>query len=70
VVRFGFEHLRLQRIQALIHPQHEAGLRVARKAGFQEEGLLRQYVYNERTGAWEDQRMLAILRTEWSPDSA
>jgi [ribosomal protein S5]-alanine N-acetyltransferase len=64
VVKFGFTNLQLQRIQLMTHPQHQAAIRVAQKAGFQDEGLLRQYVYNERTGTWEDQRMFAILRTE------
>jgi ribosomal-protein-alanine N-acetyltransferase len=52
VVKFGFANLQLQRIQLMTHPQHQAAIRVAQKAGFQEEGLLRQHVYNERMGAW------------------
>ncbi len=63
-VRFGFAHLALHRVQLLTHPQHEAAIRVARKAGFQEEGILRQFVRNERTGQWEDQRMFSILRSD------
>jgi ribosomal-protein-alanine N-acetyltransferase len=65
VVRFGFVHLHLQRIQLLTHPQHQPAIRVAGKAGFQEEGLLRQYMYNERTNQWVDQRMFSIVRGEW-----
>ena len=67
VVKFGFTNLQLQRIQLMTHPQHQAAMRVALKAGFQEEGILRQHVYNERTGGWEDQRMFSIVRGEWEP---
>ena len=66
-VTFGFDRLWLRRIQMLVHPEHKAAIRAAGKAGFQEEGTLRQCLYNERTGGWEDQRLLAILRGQQAP---
>ena len=62
VVRFGFDHLDLHRIQASCHPQNHAAVAVVRRAGFREEGLLREYEPG-RTG-WRDCLMFSLLKGE------
>jgi len=64
VVRFGHAELRLQRIEALVMIGNEASVRVLRKAGFQEEGVLRSFGYWRNR--FHDLRLFSILRP--SPD--
>lgn len=43
MTRWAFAELGLARVQLLTHPENAASQRVAEKAGFQREGLLRRY---------------------------
>ena len=61
VVRFGFDDLKLHRIQATVMPNNEASLKVLNNAGFQEEGLLRKYYFGKE---FHDAFMMAIIREE------
>lgn len=65
VLRFGFEAMRLNRIQATCEPGNTASARVLGKVGMSYEGTLREYAYDK--GAFHDLRMYAVLRREWVP---
>lgn len=60
LVRWGFEALAMERIQALAHPENPRSHAVLDRLGFRREGLLRAY----RPGARgrEDRIMFAALR--------
>lgn len=46
VAQFAFRELKLSRVEVMIMPENEKSLRVARKAGAKEEGLLRnQWIF-------------------------
>lgn len=64
MVQYGFEHLRLNRTEALVVPGNNASGRVLEKAGFRREGILREY------GFWKnrfwDLEMYALLKREWN----
>lgn len=62
VVRYGFDHLRLERIEALIEPENEPSLRLVEKNGFLREGLLRHYEYGR--GKFDDLYMYSILKED------
>jgi RimJ/RimL family protein N-acetyltransferase len=62
-VRYGFEELNLNRIALSVFDHNPAAIRAYRKAGFLEEGCLRQAFY--RHGRFHDEYRLAILRQEW-----
>lgn len=62
VLRYGFSHLRLERIEALIEPENRASLRLVEKNGFLREGLLRHYEYGR--GRFDDLYMYSILRED------
>ena len=64
VVRFGFSGLSLHRIQASFHPQNHAAVAVVKRAGFREEGLLREYEPG-RSG-WRDCLMFSRLKRDAS----
>jgi ribosomal-protein-alanine N-acetyltransferase len=56
-VRFAFDEIDLHRVQAAVVPDNLASARVLGKAGFQEEGLARRYLFLD--GQWKDHRMFA-----------
>lgn len=63
VLQFGFEQLRLHRIQIAIVPRNTASRRVVEKLGLREEGLALRYL--QINGVWEDHVRYAITVEEW-----
>lgn len=61
VTQFGFEALKLHRIQAAVMPDNVPSLKVLKKAGFIEEGLLKKYLFGKE---FHDTVMLATVREE------
>jgi [ribosomal protein S5]-alanine N-acetyltransferase len=59
LVKFGFEELKLHRIEAGVMPHNIGSLRVLDKAGFEKEGIARKNV--RINGKWEDHQVLAII---------
>ena len=62
VVELAFQGLNLHRIEANILPRNAASLALARKCGFQEEGLSPKYLCIN--GAWEDHIHMVRLNEE------
>lgn len=62
VVRYGFETLALNRIEAGVNVANERSIRVLEKLGFQREGRLRQY--RLARGAFYDSFMFSRLRED------
>jgi RimJ/RimL family protein N-acetyltransferase len=58
-VAFAFGKIGLHRVQAWVRADHVAGLRVAAKAGFTNEGVSRHRVF--RHGAWHDCVLVGLL---------
>lgn len=70
VVSWAFERVNATRIQATHMPGNEPSAKVMRKAGMQEEGLLRKYGY--KNGENVDLYLFAVLREDdsWIPTVA
>jgi RimJ/RimL family protein N-acetyltransferase len=66
VSAWAFRALGAQRVQVVAHPLNEASQRVALRAGFTREGLLRNYEL--RKGEWEDRVMFSLVPTDPSRD--
>lgn len=62
VLHFGFGDMGLHRIQASCHPENHPALSVVEKAGFQREGLLRQYEPGSR--GWRDCVMFSVIKSD------
>lgn len=60
VLKFGFEHLGLERIEALIEPKNLSSQKLVERQGFTREGLLRHYEYTN--GKFDDLYMYSILK--------
>jgi ribosomal-protein-alanine N-acetyltransferase len=63
IVRYGFEELGLNRIEARCVPANIGSARVMEKAGMTYEGTIREQVYVK--GSFDDLKMYSILRREW-----
>jgi ribosomal-protein-alanine N-acetyltransferase len=60
IVRFAFDQLGLNRVEAACVPQNEASAGLLRRAGFEHEGLARAYL--KINGAWRDHLLFARVR--------
>lgn len=45
IIKYGFQQLKVNRIEAEVMPENIASARVLEKAGFQKEGLLRDWIF-------------------------
>jgi len=63
LIRYGFEELHLNRIEAQYEVDNPASGRVMEKCGMQKEGLLRSRLYNK--GRYVDVFVCSILRDEY-----
>lgn len=60
---WGFAEMQLNRIEAQIHPDNQASIRLAESLGFVREGLLRQV--GRWGGEFHDLAQLGLLRQDW-----
>ena len=63
IIRYGFEELKLHRMEAVIVPRNEKSRRVAAKLGLRDEGTAARFLQIQ--GVWEDHVRYAITREEW-----
>ena len=62
VVRFGFDTLRLHRIEAACIPDNASSIALLERNGFRREGFARAYL--KINDAWRDHILLALLEGE------
>ncbi|XZF14798.1 GNAT family N-acetyltransferase [Chitinophagaceae bacterium MMS25-I14] len=63
IVRYGFEVMNLNRIEAFIGPGNTASVKLVKQAGFKKEGLLREHYF--KNGRHEDSVVFSLLKGEW-----
>ena len=63
IMYYGFNKLNLDRIWTTVAADHSASMRVADKAGFVQEGVLR--AHQMRNGQRRDMHVVGALRDEW-----
>lgn len=63
IVAYGFETLKLHRIEAFIDPLNHASRALLQKNGMKTEGVLRDYFFEK--GRFVDAEMLAILESDF-----
>jgi ribosomal-protein-alanine N-acetyltransferase len=62
VIRFAFEGIGLNRIEASIHPDNIASIKLSEKLGFQREGLKKEAAYNKGTNEYEDRLIFGVTK--------
>ena len=60
VLKYGFENIHLQRIEAYISPNNEPSLKLVKKFGFQKEGFLRHHYHNRMTQSIDASLLFAL----------
>jgi RimJ/RimL family protein N-acetyltransferase len=68
IVGYGFRELGLHRIALGVAPFNQGGIRAYQKAGFTEEGRLRESVFHD--GRWYDEILMSVLEREWAAGRA
>ncbi|MES2486632.1 MAG: GNAT family protein [Bacteroidota bacterium] len=63
VLDYGFNHMQLNRIEALIAPQNTPSLKLLERNGFIKEGQLRSHYYID--GVFEDSVVYSLLKHEY-----
>jgi len=67
LLRFGFEKMKLNRIQAIIDSENSRSIRLVQRLGFKMEGVLRQNSYFN--GQYRDELCFSLLKHEWKKSS-
>ena len=63
IINYGFDEMKLHRIEAFVGPDNKASLHLIRKMGFNEEGRLKEHYYtNDR---YEDSVVFGLLSQDW-----
>jgi RimJ/RimL family protein N-acetyltransferase len=64
LVAFGFDELRLERIELDVYDFNDGARRMYERVGFHHEGTLRRALFSH--GAYHDVHRMSILREEWA----
>ena len=67
VLEYGFSVMQLNRIEAVVDPENTACLTLLKKAGFVEEGILREYEHEVK--GYVDLMMLSLLKRDYKASS-
>ncbi|RUL47433.1 MULTISPECIES: GNAT family N-acetyltransferase [Lysinibacillus] len=67
IIRYGYEQMNFQRIEALIEPPNQASQKLVEKLGFVREGLLRNYEFTR--GKFDDLYMYSLLKQDFDKKS-
>lgn len=63
ILKIGFENYNLNRIMLTVSEHNYGGINAYKKAGFKEEGRLREANY--RNGKYHDKLVMSVLKDEW-----
>lgn len=63
IIRFGFEEMKLHRIEAFVGPTNTPSLKLVERMGFIKEGHLREHYFKD--GNIEDSVVFSLLKTEY-----
>ena len=63
VVQYGFEKMGLNRIEGMSLPENIPSIKLFKKLGFQEEGILREYAFFR--GQFRDFKMFSLLKKDF-----
>jgi RimJ/RimL family protein N-acetyltransferase len=67
IIEHGFDKLNLKRIMLTVSEPNKGGIRAYEKAGFRQEGILRQACF--RDDKFHDKILMSILREEFNKNN-
>ncbi len=65
-LEFMFNHLNLNRIELTTLADNDKSIKLYKKLGFKEIGLMRESSFDSRTGQYSDVLYMDLLKKEWS----
>jgi len=65
IIDFGFQRMKLNRIELLVMPRNERSSGLAGKLGFRNEGVLREHGFDEKMRPADDM-IFSMLRRDWA----
>lgn len=65
MLEYGFDVLKLHRVQGWVHPDNNASAHILEKQGFKYEGFLREYAYMWHKGCFTDVKMYALINSDY-----
>lgn len=68
VTGYLFHYLHAERVMIRCDQNNLGSAGVARRAGFKDEGCLRNREFNKYTGGWRNMLFFSLLRDEWSAE--
>ncbi len=63
VINYGFKTSNLHRIEASIHPDNIASIKLCSKLGFEREGLRKESAYNIAIDGYEDRLIFGVIKS-------
>lgn len=63
ILRYGFEEIKLNRIEAFTVPEAHKSINVLKKLGFKKEGTLKEYGYWDNQ--YQDENIYSLLKRDW-----
>jgi ribosomal-protein-alanine N-acetyltransferase len=66
IIDFGFDQLKLNRIEAVVNPKNIPSLKIIQKFNFTQEGYLKQHFFVE--GQFVDSLIFGLLKSEYKKD--
>ena len=63
IIKYGFETMKLHRIEAFVEPKNEASIRLITKLNFVKEGVLREHYFSNNQ--MEDSIVYSLLKHEY-----
>jgi ribosomal-protein-alanine N-acetyltransferase len=64
IIKFALEIIGIHRIEALIHQDNIASIKLCEKLGFNKEGLKKESAYNMRNSKYEDRLIFGIVKND------
>lgn len=65
LVEYTFKELKLNRIEASIHPDNIASIKLCEKFKFKKEGLLKEIIYNSNEDIFEDRLIYGVTKNNY-----
>lgn len=66
IIDFGFNQIKLHRIEAEVMPRNIGSIKILEKTGFHKEGIAKKNVMIN--GKWEDHQVLAIINNNYEKE--
>lgn len=65
IIEFIFNELKLNRVEASIHPDNIASIKLCEKLGFKKDGLKEEFIFNRAANKFEDRLIYGLIKRNY-----